>query len=761
MIDGEFTSGAALKIEATKRLLNVMKESVQQNRLDGYLADGWEVDRKMKSSIRLKKTKPHDRAFEDRVWAMFARLGFAELSKGRSFKLRWSNLPNATKQIDVFAMDDETVLIVECKSSGAKVPPTATFKDEADIIRGLRSDLLPLVKKEFPGKKIKFVLAVNNFAVSEESIERIEDMDVSFLDERLVDYYLELSGHLGAASKYQFLASVFRGTRIPGLEGKVAAIQGKMGGTDYFTFMIEPSRMLKLAYVLHRNSTSGSSVNTYQRIIKRPRLKKVQAFVDGGGYFPNSLVVNIDSGGRDLRFEQANVREGQSRLGILHLPQNYGAAYVIDGQHRLYGFAEAVRADKELVPVVAFVDMRPEQQVKLFMQINENQQAVPKNLRNTLNSDLLWHSESLADQAKALRLRIAQHLGEEKSSPLMGRIILGEDKVTRTRCISIDAVTRGIDKGGFVGDFTAKEMRSAGLFYRGNVDRTVRPLSTFVELVFKHIVGSLPRQWELGKADGGFVFMNNGVEALLRVTGDLVAFVEQEGRVNPKAHASKDVFEAIRPELDAVIGFLEQASRETALELRSTYGSAGATRFWRRLQMEVASVSPSFRPEGLPEYQRSQVKQTAEEARAALPEAIAGAKYLIRDVLEQELGADWWREGLPSEVVERAHALRARALVAGEVNEAAEWWDFVPLTDLLVISADIRVSDLLARDARLLLTGVGKEEARSPGAWLERLDDVESKLARNEDVPSAELEFAVTVAAHVRRQSGVEAVSGN
>ena len=176
--------------------------------------------------------------------------------------------------------------------------------------------------------------------------------------------------------------------------------------------------------------------------------------------------------------------------------------------------------------------------------------------------------------------------------------------------------------------------------------------------------------------------------------------------------------------------------------------------------MEVASVSPSFRPEGLPEYQRSQVKQIAEEARAALPEAIAGAKYLIRDVLEQELGADWWREGLPSEVVERAHALRARALVAGEVNEAAEWWDFVSLTDLVVISADSRASVLLVRDARLLPAGVAKEEARSPGVWLKRLDDVESTLGRDEDVPSTELEFAVTIAAHLRRQSGIEAVPG-
>ena len=105
---------------------------------------------------------------------------------------------------------------------------------------------------------------------------------------------------------------------------------------------------------------------------------------------------------------------------MLHLPQTYRAAYVIDGQHRLYGYADSDRAEKDLIPVVAFYGLPDFEQVRLFMQINENQQAVPKNLRNTLNADLLWDSEDLRESARALKLRIAQHLGESKSSPLFG-----------------------------------------------------------------------------------------------------------------------------------------------------------------------------------------------------------------------------------------------------------------------------------------------------------------------------------------------------
>src|ERR1700733_14197063 len=145
------------------------------------------------------------------------------------------------------------------------------------------------------------------------------------------------------------------------------------------------------------------------------------------------------------RFDPFAKQLGGTRAGILHLPQTFRAAYVIDGQHRLYGYAESSRASSDLIPVVAFVNLQQSDQVKLFMQINENQQAVPKNLRNTLNADLLWDSTDKRKQAQALKLKVAQLLGELKSSPLRGRIVLGEEQSNDRRCISLDAVNRGID----------------------------------------------------------------------------------------------------------------------------------------------------------------------------------------------------------------------------------------------------------------------------------------------------------------------------
>ena len=152
-----------------------------------------------------------------------------------------------------------------------------------------------------------------------------------------------------------------------------------MGGHKYYSFSIEPARLLKLGYILHRSKANSSLMPTYQRLIKKTRLKNVAQFVESGGYFPNSLILSLDGGARGLQFDPFAKQSGQTRAGILHLPQTFRAAYVIDGQHRLYGYSASSRAATDLIPVVAFVSLDRSDQMRLFMQINENQQAVPKN----------------------------------------------------------------------------------------------------------------------------------------------------------------------------------------------------------------------------------------------------------------------------------------------------------------------------------------------------------------------------------------------
>jgi len=77
--------------------------------LQNMYDNGWEFDREYKTKIKIKKLKDQDVFFEDRVWTLFANMGFTLLNKDRNFNLPYDKKkPELTQQIDVFAKDDET-----------------------------------------------------------------------------------------------------------------------------------------------------------------------------------------------------------------------------------------------------------------------------------------------------------------------------------------------------------------------------------------------------------------------------------------------------------------------------------------------------------------------------------------------------------------------------------------------------------------------------------------------------------------------------
>ena len=75
-------------------------------------ADGWRVVRKNAKSTRMAKLKPADERLEDEVWSILAQMGFKEMRKGRNFTIAVAD-GLEPRQIDVFAKDDETVVMVE------------------------------------------------------------------------------------------------------------------------------------------------------------------------------------------------------------------------------------------------------------------------------------------------------------------------------------------------------------------------------------------------------------------------------------------------------------------------------------------------------------------------------------------------------------------------------------------------------------------------------------------------------------------------
>jgi len=675
-----------LKKHISARKNKYMVEVIARELLEKYKNDGWKIDKEFKIKIRVKKPKPIDVIFEDEVWSTMADLGFLYLNKNRQFKIPYSDDLALTQQIDVLAADKETILIVECKATEGDYPKKTTFKEAIEALGARRDGILKTIKKLFPGMKhkVKFIFATKNYYLSEPDKQRLENFSILHIDEESIKYYQDLAKHLGVSARFQLLGNLFEGQKIPGLDNKVVAIRGEMGGHTYYSFSIEPEKLLKLGYILHRNKANRKWMPTYQRLIKKSRLLSVQEFVNGGGFFPNSIVISINTNGKKPRFDLSSlqVEDSLSRIGILHIPQTYRSLYIIDGQHRLYGYANSVYRSTNCIPVVAFTDLDRNEQLKLFMQINENQKAVPKNLRNTLNSDLLWNSDDKTDQIRALKLQTAMDLGEEPSSPLYDRVQVGENPKTAKRCITIDTIKIGLDRSNFFGSFSKNAIRKDGTFYRGNNDETYKILYPFLEGCFNYVKEQLPDEWQKGENSNGFISINAGIESLLRVFSDIVDHLIDIKIIQPKS----DKIERILPEtiyyIDPLIVYFKNLSDDEKLELRKSYGTGLRTKYWRKLQKVISEARSGFNPDGLQAYWKDEAKRFNTQSIEMVRDIETFLKDDFKDRLKKFYGKNWFKKGVPPQVQEAATLM---ALAKNREIEAPEDekdpWDCLNIID--------------------------------------------------------------------------------
>jgi DNA sulfur modification protein DndB len=92
-------------------------QSVHPADVPKFEADGWAVQREGSRKVRIKKPKNHDAVLEDQTWCLFYRMGYSDIN-GKNFKIRYTRQDGTQgeKQVDVFAKDDETVIVAECKA---------------------------------------------------------------------------------------------------------------------------------------------------------------------------------------------------------------------------------------------------------------------------------------------------------------------------------------------------------------------------------------------------------------------------------------------------------------------------------------------------------------------------------------------------------------------------------------------------------------------------------------------------------------------
>ncbi|MCF8294822.1 MAG: DGQHR domain-containing protein [Bacteroidales bacterium] len=733
---GKLASESEISKILKHRQKRTISKIISSSDLNKCQTEGWEIDKKLKHSIKLKKLKSFDEAFEDEVWSLLASMGYKIMNRDRTFYLPYDKEDtNLTKQIDVFAKDDETILVVECKSSVAV--RRGDFKKELESYFGIMEGLRKSLQALFPeGKyKFKFIFATKNLSFSDEDYQRLEKLNGVHLNEENIEYFYQLYNQIGVACRYQFLGNIFEGQEIPEMENKVPAVRGKMGGHTFYSFATEPENILKIGFVLHRNKANVNMMPTYQRIIKKSRLNSISNFIENGGYFPNSVVISINA--KNCNFDIANTQVSStiSDVGILHLPKKYKSAYIIDGQHRLYGYSKSEFRYKNTIPVVAFVNLSREEQIILFMQINENQKNVSKSLRETLNADLKWTSDILLEQLDALSSRIGIYLGENKKSSLYDKIYIGED----IRELTQNNIKLALKRSHFFGKISKNTIEELGLIYTGDLDRAFEKLRDILVIFLEYLEKNLEKEWKEEKET--IVLTNNGIYGLILILSDILFHINQSKILDVRKSNPKEIMSEVFTFLDPIIIYLKEISIDERFELKRSYGAGGQTKHWRTFQRIVQNTFPDFDPEGLKEYFIKQERQNNDRAFAIIREIETFFNKDFKEKLENKFGKMWFKKGVPPQISEDAVGLAYKKNLEVE-NEEDEIkpWDCINIIAYRVIALK-NWQDIFERDytkpGEEKISG-GKEEKTK---WMVKLESLRNQNVHSYFVAEEELKF--------------------
>lgn len=710
---------------------------------------GWYVlDDSLKREVKLAKDKLASEQFEDRLWVLLSRMGFKFLSKDRSCRIRYDSADGAAQQIDVLAVDDECAVLIECRCSDSEAPKPVNFKTEIESLGGKKAGLHRELRERFknPNLKITYVLATKNYIISSADIERLNAFQIHHFAEADLDYYTHLVEHLGPAARYQFQGDLFGHQDVPSIESRVYAIEGSMGGISYYSFAIDPERLLKLGYVLHR-SKSIRVLPSYQRLIKKSRLSNIRRFIENGGYFPNSIVVNVDSNGRPLRFDRSPspIDGSPTSLGVLHLPPKYRSMYIIDGQHRLYAYSDTEYSETNTIPVVAFVDLDRQDQLKLFMEINENQKAVSKNLKHTLDADLKWDSPRLNERADGIKKTLAQELGEDVSSPLYNRVLVGEDHRTEIKIITLEAILRGINLTKFVGKFTRDAIREPGFFYTGNSKTTLDRIKRVLIQYFTYVSTTLQEEWERPPKDSGILTINDGVTALIAVFGDIVEHMVSRQEIAPLRDRPDEIVERASTYVDGLKTYFDQLEENERAELRKKYGSGAPTRLRRIFQLWIQKHRDDFNPEGLAEYWRDQSKQYNVDTYSRVADIETQLRLDVKDVLIKEYGSMWLKKGMPEKLYTylATEAAKKNRLIENEEEEKTPW-DCLMLIHLReIMHHQAQWSNLFQKTYTIPGSEGWKKEEKT--SWLVRLNSIRNVADHEYSVSKEEADYVAAL----------------
>lgn len=636
-------------------------KSVHPKLVEEEVSKGWEILKNGKNSTRLQKLKLIGEQLEDRVWSLLYRLDFSYISGAGGAKLLLDpeNSNTTYNQIDVFGIDDELALMIECKASSNFIK-RPQFQNELAKLQEMKERASRFLNSQWKAthkKQLVQLFFLQNINISEADRERAKTLNIFLFDENDLDYYEKLISHIGPAAKYQFFADMLPGKSVQGLKIRVPCVKAKMGQYSCYTFPISPEYLLKISYVSHRSKGKASDVHTYQRMVAKSRLKKIREYISDQGVFPTNIVINLDK--ECINFEkthQNNSSEEQElsgTLGWLDIKPTYKSAWIIDGQHRLFAYSGHERAKSSHLSVLAFEGIPPSIQAQLFVDINAKQKSVKASLLQELFAELNWDSDSASDRVQAIISKAVQVLDSDRESPLFNRILNADSVKDSYRCISLTSVFSALSKGNF---YIVRENKGDvieyGPLWAGNNDATLRRTVAVLKFWFTKLREGASDWWDLGSAEGGGFAMNDGVTACISLLRSVLTHFEGNGTRLLQLD-NDDLCELITSFANEAASYFQSLSTEERIRFRELRGAQGQAVRTRRCQQYIRNKITNFNPIGLDDFIAKEKAETNLNAKTVIDEIERILQSTVIQELKNQFTEDdksWWTLGVPKQI---------------------------------------------------------------------------------------------------------------
>ncbi len=698
---------AALKIKFKAKNTLFDKKKVLHAEVEKYENQGWIADAPMKTKTPISRRKEHSRQFEDDIWCMFYNLGFRILNADEKLRVQWGDNPGEDKQIDVLAVGDDAIFVVECKSAekAKKQSFQHTLIEISNYKMGMTESLQQIYGKT---KRVKFIFATRNYRIESEGDDavRMRNNNIYHLDENAYNYICNLVKSYQSSVIYQFYGLMFKDELISSKPITIPALKGTMGGKNYYLFSIEPSTLLKIGFVLHRTKVNDSMAPTYQRLLVPKRLKGITKFIDEGGFFPNSIILNFADPNEQIRvgFEPIHKeQDSDAEFGLLKIPNAYGIAYIIDGQHRVYGYSNSHHKNDHTIPVVAFQNMESEEQLKIFMEINENQKSVSKNLRIDLEEDLFWTSSRLDSRMKALRSSTIKMLSGQSGNILFNRVSIGEDQAD----LSSVFFDKGLSQSGLIPK--AKQTK-----WVGNTDACLYDINeTDIDKAMmesrKRIVQYLNACYEIADnymddaTKKTFLFSNRATFPFVTIAGLLNSYLFTCGEINSSTPI-KDRVNIVTPYIKALCEGLNDLPEEEITYLTGAQGQGAEKKWLLSYQNIINKAFPDYFPEELHEWKEMRDQDIQNEGEQLKDEIRAFIRTLVFNKLFEIYGNDFEKN-----VAKLKHDCEGKIYDAYGDNddfdiEDYNWKDWIEIPDYKAIIDNNYSNDVFAETFGIALT---------------------------------------------------------